>query len=168
MPLSEPIIEALNHANVRYVVVGGVAVILQGYVRLTVDLDLVIDLDPSEARKAIETLVEIGFRPTAPVKATDFADGETRRRWIDEKGMRVFPMHDPANSLRRVDLFVEHPIDFEELWAKSEVVEAQGVSIRIASIPHLIDMKRQAGRPQDLVDIEALDAIQRRRTADGR
>jgi len=50
--LFEPIFEALNSAQVRYIVVGGVATVLHGFARLTADLDLIVDLQPVEARKA--------------------------------------------------------------------------------------------------------------------
>ena len=68
--------------------------------------------------------------------------------------MRVFSMWDPANPMREVDLFVEHPIDFDELWNRSEIINLSHTVARIASIPDLIRLKRLAGRPQDLADIE--------------
>jgi hypothetical protein len=109
--LFEPIFEALNRNHVRFVVVGGVAVVLHGHARLTADLDLAIDLSAPEARKAIDTLVGMGLRPRAPVDPYGFADGETPARGMDEEGMKVFSMWDPGNPMRAVDL------EFEELWA---------------------------------------------------
>lgn len=161
--LFEPLFDALNRAAVRYVVVGGFATVLHGHARLTGDIDLIVDLVPDEARKAIETLTGLGFRPRAPVAALAFADPLARRRWVEEKGMRVFAMWNPANPMLEVDLFAEHPIDFEELWNRAETVELTRTTVRIAAIPDLIRLKRLAGRPQDLADIEALEAIRRRR-----
>jgi hypothetical protein len=46
MSLFEPVFLALNNAEVRYVVVGGLATVLHGYARLTADIDLVVDLAP--------------------------------------------------------------------------------------------------------------------------
>ena len=157
--LFEPIFAALNRAQVRYVVVGGLATVLHGFARLTADIDLAVDLAPPEARKAVEVLVGLGFRPRAPVEAVAFADPATRAAWINDKGMRVFSMWDPANPMREVDLFVEHPIDFDQLWARCEQIELATTSVRVASIPDLIVLKRLAGRPQDREDIEALQAI---------
>lgn len=164
--LFEPIIEALNRNEVRYVVVGGVAVVLHGHARLTADLDLAVDLSRAEAKKAIDTLVGIGLRPRAPVEPSGFADPETRARWIAEQGMQVFSMWDPANPMRSVDLFADNPVDFEELWARSELLPLLATTVRVASIPDLIRLKRLAGRPEDLLDIEALEAIMERRQGD--
>jgi hypothetical protein len=162
MALFEPIFDALNRRNVRYVVVGGVAVVLHGHARLTADLDIAVDLGPEAARDAVAALTDIGLRPRLPVDANDFGDAASRERWQREKGMTVFSMWDPADPLRSVDLFVENPIDFEELWSGAEAIDLDGTPTRIASIPDLIRLKRIAGRPQDLADIEALERLARR------
>jgi hypothetical protein len=161
--LFEPIFAALERAGVRYVTVDGVAVVLHGHARLTADLDLAVDLAPRAASEAIDALTAIGFRPRMPVEARGFADPAVRERWITEQGMTVFSMWDPDDPLRSVDLFVEQPIDFEELWERSVVVDIGGTSARVASIADLILLKRVAGRAVDLEDIAALEAIQERR-----
>ena len=167
MSFFEPLFQALNEAGVRYVVVGGLATVLHGYARLTADVDLACDLTPAPARTLIETLVALGFTPRAPVDPIQFSDPDVRQRWIDEKGMRVFSMVDRQNPVRAVDVFVEHPIEFEQLWSRAEEVVLESTSVRVASIPDLIQLKRIAGRPQDLADIEQLERIRRRREEAG-
>ena len=159
MPLFEPIFEALNSVNARYVVVGGVAVVLHGHPRLTADLDLVVDLAPGEARKVVDALVGLGLRPTAPVDPALFADPHVRTRWVTEKGMLVFSLRDPNDPLRQIDLFVQEPIPFETLWEGAREIDVAGTPVRIASIEDLITMKRAAGRAQDLADIDALERL---------
>ena len=159
MALYEPIFETLNRAGVRYVVVGGVAVVLHGHVRLTADLDLVVDLSAGEAKRTIETLVSLGLEPRAPVDPLGFADPRQRAVWIKEKNMEVFSMWSRTDPMLVVDLFVEDPIPFEDLWARSEVVSLGNTSVRVAAIADLISMKRRAARPQDLLDIEELRKI---------
>jgi hypothetical protein len=154
--LLEPVFTALNTANV---VVGGLATVLHGFARLTADIDLIVDLAPVEARKVIDTLQSIGLRPRAPVAAELFADAAERESWIRDKGMRVFSMWDPKNPMRVVDLFVEEPIDFQELFARSEVMTLEQTTVRVASIPDIIRLKHAANRPQDAIDIAALEAI---------
>ena len=163
MSIFEPILTRLNEEGGRYVVVGGLAVVLHGHARLTVDLDLVVDLAPEAARRTIAALLAVGLRPLAPVDASEFAESSKRRQWIDEKGMRVFSLFDPEQPLRTVDLFVESPLDFEELWRDSEIVQLRSTAIHVASIPHLIQMKELAGRRQDRYDVEKLKEIQRQK-----
>ena len=165
MAFFEPLFAALNEGQVRYVVVGGVATVLHGHARLTADVDLVIDLEPAACRRALEALARLGLQPRLPVNALDFADPVKRRGWVEEKGMRVFSLVDPENPLRAVDLFAEHVLDFDELWDGSEEVPLRRTSVRVASIPHLITLKRLAGRPKDLEDVERLEEIQQRKGA---
>ena len=161
MAIFDFLFQALHRADVRYVVVGGLAVVLHGHARLTADLDLIIDLEPTEARRAIDALVDAGLMPQLPVQPRQFADPEIRGSWIRDKGMRVFSMWDPTNPMRVVDLFVENPIPFDELWSRSMLVPLQSVSVRIAAIEDLIRLKEEAARPKDLDDIQKLRQIQR-------
>jgi hypothetical protein len=160
------VLAALEAADVRCIVVGGVAVVLHGHPRLTVDLDLVLDLAPANVETALQVLTEQGFVPRLPVAAEEFADPETRAGWVAYRGLTVFSLHDPGNPLREVDLFAEDPLPFDELWVGSQVVEVAGVRVRVASIEHLIALKRRAARPQDLADIDALQRLERDREAD--
>lgn len=161
--LFEPIFRALNDGDVRYVVVGGVATVLHGYPRLTVDVDLIVDLAPAQAIKAIDALTTVGLVPRVPVAASEFADSDKRQSWVRDKHMRVFTMIDRTNPLRQVDLFAESPIPFESLWRRSEVLLLEGTSVRVAAIEDVIALKRIAARPQDAIDIEALEAIAARK-----
>ena len=162
MPIFEPVFRALNEAGVRYVVVGGLAVVLHGYPRLTADVDIVLDLEPVSARKAMEALKAIGLKARAPVDPVAFADPVQRESWIADKGMTVFSLYSTANHLLILDLFVRDPIPFEELWSRSKMIDLGGAKIRVASIDDLIAMKRAVARPQDLSDIEALEALKKR------
>lgn len=167
MAIFDPLFAALNRENVRYVIVGGLATVLHGHARLTLDVDLVIDLDPVAARRAISVLTRLGLRPRAPVSALEFAEPQIRQAWREAKNMRVFSLWDPANAMLIVDLFTESPIPFEQLWGRAETVQIRGEPVRIASIPDLIEMKETAGRAQDKADIEALREIARRRAGGG-
>ena len=163
MSLFEPVFVALNAAEARYVVVGGLATVLHGYARLTADIDMIVDLDPVELKKTLTAMAALGLRPRAPVDPLAFADEKVRQSWIADKGMTVFSFWDPKVPMREVDLFVEHPLPFAELWARSDLVKLENTTVRIASIFDLIALKRLAGRPEDLQDIEALEAIVRQR-----
>ena len=77
--------------------------------------------------------------------------------------MQVFSFVDRANPMRAVDLFVQYPIDFESLWSRAQVMTLESTTVPVANLDDLITMKRIAGRPQDLVDIEQLEQIRQRR-----
>ena len=160
MSLYLPLFKALNDAGVKYVVVGGLATVLHGYARLTIDVDLMVDLAPEEATRAIQALESLGFKPRAPVPAVQFADAAKRREWIEQKGMTVFSFYSPSNPMLTVDVFVYHPIPFADLRSRAERMVIDNVPVYICSIDDLITLKQQAGRPQDLIDIEKLRRIQ--------
>jgi hypothetical protein len=147
---------ALHAAAVRYVVVGGTAVVLQGHPRMTIDLDLVVDLAAPQARAAIAALQRAGLQPRLPVAAEQFADPDIRRTWVEQRNLLVFSLFDPQNAMREVDLFAVEPLPFEELFAAADVVDIGGTPVRVASREHLIAMKLAAGRARDLADVQAL------------
>ncbi len=76
----ERVLHALEAAGVRYLVVGGVAVVLHGHPRLTADLDLALALDTGNVRAAFAALAGLGYRPRVPVTAESFADAGGRAR----------------------------------------------------------------------------------------
>ena len=161
MTLYQPLFHALNASGARYVVVGGVATVLHGHARLTADVDLILDLERDPAARAMRALVALGLRPRVPVDAEDFADEGIRESWVRDKGMQVFSLFKPDDLLLSVDVFAEHPVDFEGLYARAEVCDIEAVPVRIASIPDLIRLKRLADRPRDREDVEKLEEILR-------
>ena len=162
--LYEPLFRALNASGTRYVVVGGVATVLHGYARLTADIDLIVDLEQEAAVRAMHALTALGLKPRIPVDPEDFANARIRGSWLRDKGMQGFSLFEPDNPLLSVDVFVDHPIDFEGLFDRSEACDIGAVSVRIASIPDLIHLKRLANRPRDKEDIAKLEEILRLRS----
>lgn len=151
---------ALNASEVQYLVAGGWAVNLYGVERATGDLDLVVYLEQQNLERLIEVVTRFGLVPKVPVAAKEFADVDKRREWRDEKGMMVFSFHDPQNPFVLLDLFIDIPFDFESVYAKRSRISAGRVEIPVVPLETLIEMKQQAGRPQDLADIHYLRQIQ--------
>jgi hypothetical protein len=156
----EAILEALNRAQVRYLVVGGVAVVLHGYLRTTADLDLVIQLAPDNARRAVEVLTTLRYRPRAPVPFAAFAERDTRESWLREKGLTVFSLWSPDHPTLEIDLFVSEPFDFDVAYARALRVPLERTEAIVVSLDDLIALKRQVGRPRDQEDVAALEALQ--------
>ena len=159
----EAIVEALNAAQVRYLVAGGLAVVAHGYVRFTADVDLILDLEQANLIRAIGALSRLGYRPRAPVAFEDFGDPGKRAEWIRDKGMTVFSLYSPAHPMTEVDLFVEPPLDFDAAYRESAKRElAPGQVATFVGFEDLIRLKQKAARPQDVLDIERLRALEKR------
>lgn len=153
----EELLRRLADAEVDFVVVGGIAAVLHGYVRTTKDLDITYDTHVENLDRLGRLLTELDARPPGVDDDVPFVpDGRTLRRtqlltlrtrlgWLD---LLVAP-----DGARR----------YERLRADAFVVDLDGRTVRVASIDDLIAMKRTAGRPQDLADIEALETILRLR-----
>jgi hypothetical protein len=159
----EAIIRGLNQAGVRYLVVGGLAVVAHGHARFTGDVDLVLDLDPDNALRAVEALAALDYRPRAPVPIREFADPVRRREWVESKGLTVFSLASSAHPATEVDLFVEDPFDFAATHARAARFEvAPGLAATFIARADLIAMKRRAGRPVDIEDARVLESLGRR------
>jgi len=151
------IVEALNEAGVRYLVVGGLAVVAHGYLRYTKDVDLVIQLRPDNLRRAFEGLAGLGYRPGIPVTTEQFVDAGNRDRWIREKDMTVFQLWSDNHRETSIDVFVKEPFDFDREYAAAKRKFLFGrIEVPVVSLPTLIDMKVAAGRPEDKIDVAHL------------
>jgi predicted nucleotidyltransferase len=154
------IAEALDRTQVRYLVVGGIAVVAHGHLRYTADLDLVLDPDPGALRRAIEALSALGYRPRAPIAFEGFADPAQRRAWAEQKGMMVFSLVSSEHAATELDLFLESPFDFEAVYSRSvRMTLRDGTAITVVALADLIELKRSAGRERDLQDIRELESL---------
>jgi Nucleotidyl transferase AbiEii toxin, Type IV TA system len=154
------VFRALHEAEVRCLVVGGVAVVLHGHPRLTADIDLVVALDEINVTRAMVALGDLGYRPRAPVAIEQFANAEVRRSWIEDKGLTVFSLWSKTHPATEIDVFVKEPFMFDEAFERSVLVSLGATQVRVVSIADLIAMKQLANRPKDLEDIRALRAIE--------
>lgn len=136
---------ALNEAGARYLVIGGIACILHGYVRATTDIDVLIERSPDNAERVLQALANTGYG-----FAREWSARELLARPITVIG------DDPA-----VDVFiVAWTVKYEHAIGQSVRMEVEGVSIPVIGIDDLIATKR-TGRLQDAADVEALEEIKR-------
>ncbi len=158
----EAIVRSLNDAGVRYLIAGGVAVVAHGYVRFTADLDVILDLDTENLRRALAVLTGLGYCPRAPVPIEEFANPNARAGWVRDKGLTVFSLFSTQHPKTEVDLFVEAPLDFNRAYeAAMRWDVTPNLSATFVSLEDLLSLKRHAGRPRDLEDIERLTAVRR-------
>lgn len=156
----EAIVSALNAADVRFLLVGGLAVVAHGFGRTTRDVDLVIRLEPEEIKRAFAAFETLGYRPRVPFRAEEFADSFVRERWQLEKAMLVLNFHSDLHRETPVDVFVSEPFDFEGEYSQAWLHEiGAGQTVRVLRLDALLAMKRAAGRPQDLADVDELHLL---------
>jgi hypothetical protein len=151
------IIQGLNDAKVRYLVVGGFAVNVHGFRRLTDDLDLMIQLEDRNLSAAMSVLKKLGYQPKVPVAVEDFADPLKREVWIKEKHMLVFGLRSQAHQETDVDVFVNDPLGFDGAYNRASYFDlGPGLALPVCSYEDLVKLKMMAGRSRDLDDLRRL------------
>ena len=155
------ILRALTDTGVQFVLVGGFAVQLHGFVRATLDLDLVLAMDDANLTKFIDVAKQFGLAPIIPVSIDSLKNAKQIDQWHKEKGMLAFALREPQVSGSVIDVLVRPEVTFDALHVDAATVDLFGRSVKIASIDHLLFMKRIANRPKDRIDVEALEKIQR-------
>lgn len=149
------LLHCLNDLNVRFLIVGGEAVIFYGHIRLTGDIDLFYSGDPRNASRLFDVLDRF-WQGNIP--------GLANSSPLEVKG-KIFQFGVPPN---RVDLLNDiDGIDFEAAWENRTPVVLEGpqgqFTINYIGIDELIINKRASGRPKDLDDIPFLVEAQKTR-----
>ena len=148
--------KALEKHKVRYLLVGGLAMNLHGVPRATMDVDLVLALDPANLKAFLGTVEALRLRPVAPVDTDGLLDSAQRQKWVKEKNMLAFALRPPDVQGPTVDVLIDPPVDIEAALARTVWREVQGVRIPLISVEDLIRLKEKSGRAQDRSDIEHL------------
>ncbi len=155
------IIQALAQEGVQFVLVGGFAVQLRGFIRSTLDIDLVLAMNDENLSKFIEVGKKFGLAPVIPVPIDSLKNAALIDQWHREKGMLAFALREPGVMGSVIDVLVRSDVPYERLSADATHMPLFGASVAVASIDHLLEMKRIANRPKDRLDIEALEKIKR-------
>jgi predicted nucleotidyltransferase len=136
------LLNLFNVNDVRYMVIGGYAVVQYAEPRYTKDLDLWISIDKDNAAAVYKALKDFG----APLVGLTEAD-------FSEEGF-FYQMGRPP---MRVDVLMGIPgMEFEAAWQRREEVDFDGLLVKFISRADLIASKKASGRPQDLIDADLL------------
>lgn len=149
------LVGALVEGGVDFVIVGGVAVVLQAMPRFTKDLDICY----STAQENLDALGSVLVALEARLRGVS----ETLPFIPDARTLRQTQMMCLTTPAGDIDLLVDpHGAPaYGTLRRRADVMDLGGRSVRVASIEDMIAMKRAAGRPQDVVDLESLEAARR-------
>jgi hypothetical protein len=145
----------LAEKRVEYIVVGGFAVQTHGFLRGTVDLDIVPRPDLANLSRLGEALVSMGARLFRSAQPVNVADPHLLRR-----ASRVPLMTDHGRlDLLNVASTGGLSADWEAVRGRALEVQLADATLLVVGLDDLIRMKRAAGREQDLADIRALTAL---------
>ena len=147
---------ALVRADVDFVVIGGVAVVIQASPRFTRDLDITYSTDALNLDRLGALLISLDARLRGVEADLPFtADAPTLRQ------TQILTLTTRDGDL---DLLVDPPGSpgYPALRRQADIIDVDGTPVPVASREHLIEMKRAAGRPQDELDIEALETARNR------
>lgn len=137
------LIEAFNSHEIEFALCGGLAVAAHGLVRATQDIDFLIREESLD--KAFAAAAEVGF----DIRGLDISFKE---RTVEIRRVSKIVGEDVIS----LDLLLVTP-HVEDVWEGREDREFAGEALAVVSKAGLVKMKRQAGRPQDLADIERLE-----------
>lgn len=150
------LVRALVDGDVDFVIVGGVAVVLQAMPRFTKDLDICYAPDDDNLDRLGDVLLDLGARLRgAPDDVPFIPDGRRLRR------TEILTLETAKGD---IDLLA-HPEgapDYGRLRENATVMELADRRVSVASVDDLIAMKRAAGRQQDMIDVEALEVARER------
>ena len=161
----------LHDRGIDFVVAGGVAAVLHGVERMTLDLDVAVSLDPDNLKSFLSALDQLRLVPRAPIPPDTILDAARVEELVREKNALVFTFWNPQEPYRQIDMFLTRENSFDDLVADAHALTIRGRTIRVASRRKLIEMKSRVRpiREKDLGDIEALTKIdQNNPTPDGK
>lgn len=145
-PDYKEMLECLSQEGVSFLLVGAYALAVYGYPRATKDIDFFVRASPANASSLMRALGRFGA-PLTGISESDFTS----------EGV-VFQI---GNSPRRIDILTRiSGVDFENAYAKRNVVNVDGLEVPVISMSDLIANKRASGRTQDLADVEKLEALE--------
>lgn len=151
----DEILRRLVAAGAEFVVIGGLALGARGVVRATKDIDIVIAPDAENLKVVAEVAVAAGGH----VQRGDALLGTPFSIAAELAGGEQIAID---TDLGRLDIVqgLDGVPSFDELRSRASEAEVLGVNVAVCSVGDLRAMKRAAGRGQDLVDLENLDAAE--------
>lgn len=148
-PTFEKLLVILAEAGVQFVIVGGVAVTLHGYVRLTEDVDILIEASAPNIQRFLDSLANYGEGFARELSPDDFTDEEGAIRIVEEA------------ELSQIDIFTRMSgLRYPDLRSDAAILTLRGHSIPYASKAALIRLKSQSVREKDQFDVAALKRLE--------
>ena len=158
----QEVFEALNKAKVDYLVCGGAAVVMLGFSRLTIDLDIIVSLEKDNLKNLYDVLKKLSYKSNIPIKEEEFIRKEKLAKLSREKNMKVVSFYNTKDPFRVIDVGVNLP-NIPKILKNKKYIKIKNINIPIIFIGDLIKMKKDLARPQDLIDVDNLNRIKKQK-----
>jgi hypothetical protein len=154
----EEILCALAQADIEFIVGGGVACVLHGVERVTMDVDVAVQMQSANFGKFIAVMNQLGLKPRVPISPASLLDPQTIKMMVEEKHALVFSFIDPDRPFRHVDLFSKDDLSYSSLIEDVEWKDLHGLRVRVVGRRRMLAIKQaiQHPRAKDVIDIEWL------------
>jgi predicted nucleotidyltransferase len=149
----------LSNNNIRYLICGGLAVNIYGIPRMTADIDILLDFTEENLDRFETTIKLLKYQSMIPLSINTFVSKKERQKAIQEKNLIAYSYFNSQNNYLNLDVLIDVPFAFEELWAMKEERVVDGTVIYIVSVEHLIKLKQYANRKQDIDDVILLSKL---------
>lgn len=137
-------IKALHRHNVDYILIGGYAVILHGYERVTADMDIWVRCNEENYIKLEHSFLTFGM-PMFDM---------TLKSFLDTANWDVFRF---GRKPVAIDIMTKvKGLSFDEAFPSATIVNVDDIQVRLIHYEHLLAAKKQAGRAKDINDLENL------------
>lgn len=146
-------LRALDQEGARYVVIGGLAARLQGSPTVTNDLDICPDRTLENLERVTKALRVLGATLRGAAEDVPFI--------LDAATLAAGDHFTFATKAGDVDVLGTPAgvSGFDELAGRAVLLDVDGLTVPVASVDDMIRMKRAAGRPKDLIEVEVLAAV---------
>lgn len=151
--------QKLQQHQVRYLICGGLAVNIYGIPRMTADIDILLDFTDENLNKFETVIKQLLYQTTLPVSLKTFVNKEEREKAKAEKNLIAYSYFNSRSNYMNLDVLLDSPIAFEELWATKDTRTNDELTINLVSVQHLIALKKYANRKQDQDDIILLSKL---------
>jgi hypothetical protein len=151
--------EQLYKQNISYLVCGGLAVNIYGIPRMTADIDILLDFEDKNVNKFENAMKLLSYFSAIPISLKIMVDKVEREKMIREKNMIAYSFFNSRAGVMALDVLVDVPIAFDELWNNREVRKLNSFEVNLVSVEHLIELKKYSNRKQDNDDILLLSKL---------
>jgi hypothetical protein len=137
--------------KIPYVIIGGMALVLHGIPRATLDVDIVVSTDKKIINKIIQITKRLHLycmQKDVILLSEDFLTGQ----WLT---------FEDNKKRELIDIFLEEKNKFDKLYKNSVLFKGKKIRLRVASLYDLEKMKKESGRKIDLADVVLIQELKK-------